>query len=85
MKLRVIVAITMVAIILLALHFWNREGFTSSRARAADIIKWVKSTKRPSFVDYREAIEGGDIVEYNDVMRLKRNDELNIDTLSAQL
>lgn len=84
-KLAAAVAIFAILLVILALHYWNKEPFTASRQRAATIISWFSKNQKPKFTTYREQVDGGDIVEYADAISLKRNGQLNIDSLSSVL
>ena len=84
-KLAAAAGIFVVMVIILAIHYWNRESFSSNRSRAKKIVSWFSKNDKPRYVDYRNDIAGGNIVEYKDAADLKRNGQLNIDSLSNLL
>lgn len=80
-KIAAATALVLVLIVILCIHYWNREGFSSSRQRATTIVKWFSENPNHKYVDFRDDTKGN-IVEYHDALDLKRNDKLNIDNLS---
>ena len=70
-------------ILILYMHF-SAEHFNNKREKANAILQWFNNTKYPSYTKYQSSHDGN-IVEYNDVMKLYRNRNLTLSSIESVL
>lgn len=75
----ILIAILIIALAIILILSHSPEAFASKREKAETIWKWFKSTKNPTYKEYREALgDKSNIVEYDDVKRLFRERDLTV-------
>jgi len=60
------------------------EDFASRREKTTSILRWFAANPNPRYIDYRRDISA-DVVEYEDMIALKNNNQLTPAVISAHL
>ncbi len=84
-KLQAIILITIVFIVIVTVSR-SREGFTSKRAKAQAIHDWFANEPDPKYIKYKNDLaKSSNIVEYEDVLTLKRNHNLTVESIEKTI
>jgi hypothetical protein len=80
-------AIIIFVLIILIIWYLNnqQEGFATRKEKAVMIKDWFeKNNKCPKYVNYvKDLDKQSNIVEYNDVMRLKEEQRLTVESVES--
>ena len=60
------------------------EDFANRREKTTSILRWFAANPNPRYIDYRRDISA-DVVEYEDMIALKNNNQLTPAVISAHL
>jgi hypothetical protein len=72
--------------ILLIVILWPYESFTTKPMKAKLIYKWFYTHPRPTYYDYRYDLGNiSNIVEYEDMIDLVHNGNLNINEIQKYI
>ncbi len=68
-----------IVIVLIALWLPRVEGFRNKKEKARAIYDWFAGRQSFAYTDYKREIQGSNIVEYEDMLRLVHEGRLTMD------
>jgi len=55
----------------------RNEGFATKKEKMGVITQWFKTTKNPTYTQYKQDLKGTNVVEYEDALRLHQTGKEN--------
>jgi hypothetical protein len=71
-------------LIILLIYLFNRkrETFASKEEKANKIYNWFTTTRTPTYIKYRKAMDRkSNIVEYDEIMKLAYQNNLDVNSI----
>lgn len=69
------VVLMILIIVMIAVNLY-REGFANKREKAFSMYNWFAANSEPTYTQYKRDFKDANIVEYEDILRLKQTGKL---------